>query len=337
MHPAEVMKIDTASESRSGWRVSREPCPEHASWAELGGRLFATPGWGTVAGALASQSLFLWSSEYGLGAVVPVFRRLGMRIGFLGFPVAGGDFDSMNGSEVIAYARSVAAAAKLDVVRVAQSQCAVGDVRATSVRPEVWIDNLQGWRVDGRKRLIKDLAFARRSAPDVELVDQDFDVAACFDLYRSIVSRHGGRARYNLEYFRALHSLAATSPLLDFVAAVSNGQVRGFAVRAVHGGVAHYLHGAADREGRRQGVSDLLLETLLERSRMDGCARFTFMASPWDQPGLLRYKQKWAEDSGVACVYDVSGSLSGRCAVLASSWQGRHDRRSARNSAILHS
>jgi hypothetical protein len=280
--------------------------------------------------------LFAWHGQRGLGVAVPVFRRAGMRIGFLGFPVAGADFDVMDVHELAACAAGIASHANLDLVRVAQSQCIDGDTKATSIRPEVWIDDFPEWRLADRKRLLKDLAFARRSATDVELADQHFDAAGCFELYASTVSRHGGQIRYNVEYFHALHRLAMSSSSVEFVAAVEGEKVRGFAVLAVHGGVAYYLHGAIDAAGRRQGISDLLLERLLTLGQLAGCARFTFMASPWNQPGLLRYKQKWGGVSGFARVYDFAGSLAGRGAMLVSSWQGRHDRRMARSASNHH-
>lgn len=323
------MKTIASDDLTTGWHISLDAHPDHMIWAEHGGRLFAMEAWAQVLRALGAEPVFAWHPLRGLGAVVPVFRRFGLRVGFLGFPVAGEDFDTVDGGDLMRCAAGIALAARLDYVRTTQSLRKRTDVQAIAGRPEVWIENLKNWRLADHKRLRKDLSFARRSAPTLELVQSGFDPNACFQLYASTVVRRGGQQRYGSEYFEALQSLATESSLLGFFASVEAGVVRGFAVVAMHGGLAYYLHGAVDEAGRRQGVSDMLLEQLLNYAHTAGATRFTFMSSPWEQQGLLLFKRKWADTAGLSVTYDHAGSLLGCCAVLASRWQHRYDRHRA--------
>jgi len=320
---------DTTNDLDTGWQVASEPHADLTVWAERGGRVFATAAWGTVVRTLGAEAQFAWHAARGIGAVVPIFRRLGLRVGFLGFPVAGVDFDALDGHELARCAAGIAAAARLDVVRTTQSMRMQIEGTAISGRPEVWIEDLQHWQLDAHKRLRKDLAFAYRSAPALELVQRGFDAFACFELYLATVMRHRGQQRYAAAYFAALQALAQKSDLLGFFAALEGMTLKGFAVVALHGGVAHYLHGAVDAAGRRQGVSDVLLERLVAFGRDAGATCFNLMASPWEQPGLQQFKQKWGDTAGLSVTFDHAGSLAGRGAVLASRWQRRHDWRQA--------
>lgn len=316
---------DVSNNLGEGWQASTAVHADSSLWAER--NLFATPVWARVLTTLDATPVFVWHARRELGIVVPVFRRLGLRIGFIGFPIAGPDFDAMPWDDLRACARGVASAVRLDIVRMTQSLRHRNDTRAVAARSEAWIDDLQHWRLADHKRLRKDLAFAYRSVHEMEWNDRGLDAKACFDLYATTVTRHGAQQKYTPAYFAALQAAARESPSLRFFTAVDgSGGVRGFAVVALHGGVAYYLHGAVDAACRRQGLGDMLLEKLIAYALQAGAVRFTLMASPWEQAGLLQFKRKWADTRGLSVTYDVGCSLAGRCAVLASRWQLRHDR-----------
>lgn len=318
---------DVSNDLGEGWQALTAMPADSSLW--MGRDLFATPVWARVLTTLGAAPMFAWHARRELGVVVPVFHRLGLRIGFIGFPIAGPKFDAMPWHELRACATGVALAVHLDMVRMTQSLRQQNDTRAVAARSEAWIDDLQQWRLGDHKRLRKDLAFARRSAPELEWNDRGVDAKGCFDLYATTVARHGAQQKYTPAYFAALQQAARESPSLRFFTAVDGKVVRGFAVVALHGGVAYYLHGAVDAVYRRQGLGDMLLEKLIAYAQRAGAVRFTLMASPWDQAGLLQFKRKWADASGFSVTYDVGFSLPGRCAVLASRWQLRHDRRQA--------
>lgn len=322
-----------ADDLRVGWQISAQAHPDHARWAHCGGRLFATTAWAKVLATLGAEPLHAWHPGRGVGVVVPVFRRFGFRIGFLGLPWAGAEFDAMPAGALAQCAAGIAATARLAFVRVTQGMQMQLDSRAAGVRPEAWIADLPSWRLTDHKRLRKDLAFARRATREMELVDRGFDAEVCHALYAATVARNSGTARYGSGYFVALAALAIDDPLLAFFVAKEGSRIRGFAVVALHGKVANYLHGAVDAEGRRQGVSDLLLERLVSFARDARMQRFTLMASPWTQPGLLRFKEKWADRKGLSVTYDYGYGLLGTCAARASRWRSRKDRIAATHAA----
>lgn len=317
--------------SPSDWRVSEAIDPAQAEWAEREGYLFATAGWAAVLRALDAEPRFAWSPAPGLGIVVPVFRRATARVGFLGFPLAGAAFDSWGASDLRAAALALARDARLDVVRVNRSFASAFDPDATSARPEVWIKQLQAFTTTEHKRLRKDLALARRSQGETRLTDRCSDPGRCFELYAETVREKRGTLRYGRAYFEALRSLADASERLRWWSVIEpEGNLRAFAVLALDGPVGYYLHGGVDAAGRRQGLSDRLLERLVDDAREAGCGRFNLLASPWEQPNLVRFKKKWGRDGGLSLTYDVPNGPKGRAVAAAARWQARADRRRAR-------
>jgi hypothetical protein len=155
------------------------------------------------------------------------------------------------------------------------------------------------------------------------------DADVCYRLYAAAIRSRRGNLRYSLDYFRSIVRVAETTSLLRHLTAVdADGNIRGFAVLAIHGPCAYYLHGAADDKGKREGVTDLLLEAMMQQA--GGCVRFNLMASPWDQPGLSRFKRKWSDRRGLAVTTDFAGSVLGKTARSVLRWRSRHEREAAR-------
>jgi GNAT superfamily N-acetyltransferase len=114
-----------------------------------------------------------------------------------------------------------------------------------------------------------------------------------------------------------------------FLARDVDGSLRGFAVLAIDRDVGYYLHGASDARGKREGVADLLLESLVTTARTQGARSLSLMASPWEQRGLIRFKQKWGDTTGLCVTNDVATGPIGMAARAVSWWMGRGDRQSA--------
>lgn len=274
--------------------------------------------------------MYAWNPEIGVGAMVPVFSRHGIRVGFFGFPVLGQPWDDLPIAEAKDAASQLVTALGLHVLRFTGSMMRAPDPSMTAARPEVWIEDLQSWSPGASKRLRKDLAFARRSSRGVRVGSTCEDALACYRLYEATVKSHAGKTRYTPSYFSRLNALAETQEGLKVFTAVGDaGIMRGFAVLAMHGSIAYYLHGAADEVGRRCGVSDLLLEMLVLRAREMGASKLSLMSSPWEQVGLVKFKQKWGEERGLSVTYDSSDGFVGACIRLAIRWQARCDRRAA--------
>jgi len=205
---------------------------------------------------------------------------------------------------------------------------------AVAARQEVWCEGADIEAVLDSKRVKRDLAYARRSSPGTRIIgaaDYEYDGRDMHALYATAVSAHGGALRYGAPYFSALGQLARSSPMVRVFLAreEENVALRGFAVLGIHAGVGYYLHGAVDEAGRREGISDLLLHRLMECAIEVGCSRVTLMASPWTQPGLIKFKSKWGTQRGLSLTYDMGVSALGTFARVGTLWLGRHDRRAA--------
>ncbi|MFC3813561.1 GNAT family N-acetyltransferase [Lysobacter sp. GCM10012299] len=292
------------------WEVSTTPSAAHEQWAKEGQFLFASRQWAHVLEGLGCTTVFAWHHELECGVVVPVFRRGPLRVAFLGFPIAGECFDALNAAQFEALQHALAGDLRCDLVRGVRSQALEPGPGAL---PEVWIDDLQAWPGSRGKRIAKDLAFAARAGGGRQPVESFADGAVAYALYQQTVLGHGGRLRYTNEYFHRLLALAGQSSLLT-AAAMQDGTSRtsAFAVTARHGRVAYYLHGAVEPSARACGDGDVLLARLIENARKGGALSFSLMASPRDQPGLVRYKSKWGDHQGFTNTHDVGRGLLGR-------------------------
>ena len=310
-----------------GWCVSALPPDDYSQWAQDSGLLFAMPIWSKILLALGAEPLFAWNSTRRIGALIACFRYGGFRIGVLGFPVAGEPWDAMELADLTNCTTCIGKLADFDLLRVNRSMTASYDSIVTSARPEARIKNLALWRSGGSRRLRKDLAFARRANPALEIVSGSVNPAACFGFYSATIKQRGGRLRYNEDYFESLAQATELTNRLAMFTALDAGQdIRGYAALAIHGSVGYYLHSGVDAKGKREGVTDLLLESIVITAREAGCVRLTLMASPWEQSGLVRFKQKWSEQQGLASTYDFAFGVAGHCGRLVSRWIARDDR-----------
>lgn len=312
------------------WRILEKPSNSYSNWAQESGSLFAMPVWSNALVALGAEPMFAWNPGYGVGALIAHFRRGPLHIGVLGIPVAGEYWDKMDPAGFAYNVMHIGKLARLDLLRVSRSMAQHNDSGAISARPEVWIDDFLQWKPAMSKRLRKDLAFAHRSNPRLAIVDHCADPIACFQLYAATISQRGGRLRYTERYYKNLTGIAKrTDRLRIFSAFDADQSMRGFAVLALHGSVGYYLHSGVDAKGKREGVTDLLLEAIVIAAREAGCTRLTLMASPWEQPGLVRFKRKWGNRQGLSSSYDFAFGVVGRCGRLLSGWMARSDRHEA--------
>jgi len=126
-----------------------------------------------------------------------------------------------------------------------------------------------------------------------------------YKLYAQAIMRHRGRIRYTLPYFRELVRLAASSHQLYCLLAMHNEKIAAFLVMAIEGDTAYYLHGANDRELSRLCPSDLLLYHAIHEAKELGLSSFNLMASPQNQPSLVRFKEKWGSVTKPQTTYDI--------------------------------
>ncbi|HKE49384.1 MAG TPA: GNAT family N-acetyltransferase [Rhodanobacteraceae bacterium] len=282
-------------------RWSDEPDAAYRDWLQRSGAVFADPAWADpVARSLGSRVLYGFHAKRGEGVAVHLFRRLGVTVAFAGLPItpkwlADASVRELEipGAELVRYNFSTLAA----------NVAASCDERAVE-QPESVIPDLGAWPVRGARKIRKDRAFAQRSG--LRLDDLDASHAPDVDaLYRATVTRHRGRLRYGVDYFRTIIGLAATNPRVAARGAFDEaGRVGGFAIFALDGTIAHYLHGGVAIEARARGASDLLLGDALDGMIARGAHSATLLPSPATQAGLLAFKRKWAEADGTWLTID---------------------------------
>lgn len=313
------------------WIVTTTPCDAHRAWQSRPGHFLDSAEWAVVLQSLGARVHYAWNERSARGALVPVFRRGGVRAGILGFPVAGSHWDACFADVLRQLASSIARQACLQILRLNLCRQGAAERGVSGVRPNHWVMDLQACFPEHSKTLRRDIAFATRSATRHGLVEVPPSGVALHALYAgTVLSRHG-RVRYSEAYFDALARAAAGSSGLDvFSHGLPTGDILGFAVLAVHDGVGYYLHAAAAEQGRRMGLSDLLLQRLVTRARESGCHTLDLMASPWEQPGLLRFKRKWSSHNGFAVTYDCTRGIVGRLAGWVARRAGEADRQRAR-------
>lgn len=311
------------------WRVNRLPGRDHIEWARREGYLFSYEEWGELLATLGAVPMFAWNIRDGYGLAVPVFRLLGNRIGYLGFPVAGELLDGIPQHELHELSVAVSKKSGTVMARAVRSISISMDKSVTSLLPEIRIENLQSW-TPGNKKLRRDLSFARRKASPTAVCQDPVTAGACFELYRETLRRHGGKARYTKEYFVRLVALSERTDLVRvYTVSLGAGTLDGFAVMARNGRTAYYLHGAVSDAGRAAGASDLLLEQVALHAQTSGCDLLSLMASPWSQPGLVEFKKKWGNEQGIVVTHDFALGKRGRVLRTLARWAGRQDRRSA--------
>lgn len=280
-----------------GWQ---ELCDESAA-------VFNSPAWQEVL-----ESSFNCSSVYASdgrnGAAITIFSAGPFSVGYLGFPTGSFVGDPASLDALVARLASDRPVSGLTCVRIPVSAFGDGvDLNCAAVsNPETAITDLQQWDLMGvSKNLRRDIRKAERSGLTVERTDRASHAKALYDMYESAVKHHGGSLRYNTAYFSAVIELAAHDERINVFVAKQDHDIIGFAIIVHHGDIAFYLHGGAIAELRSLSPSDLILAQAIAAAREAGCSTFNFMASPANQPTLVRYKEKWGANTRSLKTYTV--------------------------------
>jgi hypothetical protein len=275
------------------------------------GLVFGSPGWQQLLHAgFGCDSVYAWNGAE--GAAIAAFAAGPFSIGYLGFPAGSVLGHPEVLADMLAGMRG-SAAVRLTCLRIPVSPFGgEADVRAPFVEnPETAITDLQSWdlmRVS--KNLRRDIRKAGRSGLEIEHTTDAKLAPTLFGMYESAVRHHGGSLRYNQVYFGGLLELAAHDPRVRVYIARQDSDVAGFAVVIYDAGTACYLHGGSTAEFRQLSPSDLILSEAITAARDAGQAVFNFMASPADQPSLVRYKEKWGAETRPLRTYTVPLSLT---------------------------
>jgi lipid II:glycine glycyltransferase (peptidoglycan interpeptide bridge formation enzyme) len=287
--------------------VSSTPPPGWQDLCESSSAVFGTTDWQQVLeSSFSCRSVYV--SDGRNGAAVTAFKVGPFSVGYLGFPAGGltGNADVLE--SILATLETAGRSAGLTCVRVPVSAFAANaSFKLTSVsNPETAIADLQQWDLMGvSKNLRRDIRKAERSALSVERTTDYSLGPTLYGMYESAVKHHGGSLRYNAAYFSAVLELAARNQSVNVYLAKLDHDVIGFAVIVYHGSTAYYLHGGATPGARQLSPSDLVLSKAIAAARSAHCKMFNFMASPTDQPTLVRYKEKWGAETRPLRTYTV--------------------------------
>lgn len=297
------------------WDSSANAADKAEAWARESGAYFTSARWGHVLRALGCSCHQVWCDSTSSGGLVPVFRWGPFRAGFLGFPVGLPGIDELTDPRETEAANLLGGQLGVDVIRASRSDVA-DQARGGIALPDVWLDDIQSWNGAINKRLVRDLAHARRAAQGIRISCMPPKASDFHSLYSHTVRAHGGRVRYPPGYFaRLFEASLAGDPIMVVKAEAPSGELLGASVLAVDLGVGYYLHSAVASSARGLGVSDLLLNQLIGMAKDSGARRFNFMASPAGQPGLVRFKQKWGGRRSLVVTKDHGVSLIGRAVV----------------------
>lgn len=272
------------------------------------GALFGSRGWQKMLES-SFRCRTIYASSKDTGLAITVFTAGPFRIGYAGFPVGNaiGNIDSIAG----VFAELRKSGLRVTPVCVRLPVSAFGPTTRLDLpaqtNPETAIIELQDWDLASvSKNLRRDIRKAERSGLLVHETTEAAIGNELFDIYSGTVQRHGGSLRYSANYFRALIELAESRQRLRVFLARSGSDIAGFAVTARHENTTYYLHGGANTAYRQHSPSDLLLSNAILLAKQDGSECFNLMASPFDQPTLVRYKEKWGGETRNLLTYTLA-------------------------------
>jgi len=258
--------------------------------------------------------------RYGLGAEIrridegssrpfsiPIFQKGPFRIVYPGFPV---------GAIPMEYCRLLEDPTGLDdrvgpwhMVRIWQSTvlnpCQTRR-HTNSMVVETTIPDLHSWDPARLSSAIhRNLKKANRSGLRIEPAEKS-DSSRIYALYHATIRRKGGNLRYTESYFQALIDASRKqNDIQVHTARTPDRKIASMLVCAYHRGRAFYLHGATDAGCSSMRPADLLMFNAIDRAKAQGMTAFSFLPSPREQSGLIRFKEKWGGTSMENPAHDI--------------------------------
>ena len=254
------------------------------------------------------RTVYGWNAETETGIVITIFKAGPFRIGYVGFPKGGVLGKHGINEECILAVSKARFPFPLHLLRIPCSSFDkknVFDLDAVTT-PETAIVDLQRWKVSSVPKLSRYVKRANRSG--LKVIDASpvlLQGQNCYRLYKETIRRNDGNLRYNKDYFNELIELSHIQSNVRCLLAFLQDELAGFIVIVMHKQTAYYLHGASKVSLRRYCASDRLLFKGIVWAKEMGMNCFNFMASPNDQPSLIRYKEKWGGITRNQYVYEL--------------------------------
>lgn len=279
----------------SQFTYSSNPPGHWQTLCENSDTFFASEDWQKLLRAsFGCKTIYGSSSDSGL--VISSFKAGPFSVGYLGFPtgrVIGVRDTLQNTASALRAASEITLPVCLRIPLSAFSNPPHLETPFVT-SPETAITDLQNWdSMAVSKKLRRDIRKAEKAQFEIAAADVPALGETLFRIYENTVRRHRGSMRYTLKYFTGLQRLQRTNDAIRIIVAKKDDQIAGFAATVRDGLTSYYLHGGTDDRFRQNGPSDLLIQRAIHLAKNDGCEIFNLMASPTDQPMLVRYKEKW--------------------------------------------
>ncbi|MDH3299490.1 MAG: GNAT family N-acetyltransferase [Acidimicrobiia bacterium] len=174
--------------------------------------------------------------------------------------------------------------------------CATGDVDAA---PTAWEETEADpmWTALSPKAR-QNIRRARRSGVEVGLAADQPALTEFRLLHQRLRRRKYGLLAQPQTFFDALHTHFGPDRLSVVSAGVDGRLVAGVLLLR-HRDRAYYKFNASNADGWATRANDLVMWAALRQARRWGCGRLDLGVSDLDQPGLVRYKDKYATGRGV--------------------------------------
>ena len=282
-------------------------------WDDLCNRndaVFGTTSWQSfLESSFGCRTIYGSNDEQGVA--VTVFKAGPFEVGYLGFPAGTTIGPAVDLRALLSDFLGSSLGGKPVCIRIspsAFSRSADLDLKFVQ-NPETAIVDLQGWDcMSVSKKLRRDIRKADKSGLIPVEISDPAQGDAIYRMYEETVRRHQGSMRYTREYFEGLIRLSLTNDRVRIVGVSTEERLAGFAVTIRDRGTSYYLHGGTDPALRHLCTSDLLIRDVTSQARSDGSDCFNFMASPQDQPMLVRFKEKWGATTRQLNTYTLRSS-----------------------------
>lgn len=266
---------------------------------------------------------YLLAPDLNAYAAVNLFPFGPLRIGYLGFPIGLCAFNCTDASALMSALCDLEHPVGFDLLRCSISEFDHHPMPGGYAHkvPETTILDLGSWKLETLpKRTRRDVYRARREGFQLLSLESSKHAPEIHHLYVQTVRRHGGAPKYNLAYFEALLSLASRAKeAMRIFAAARGGRIVAFLCAVISGDTAYYLHGASDRIYGRF-ASDFLQYHAICWTQAQGAKCYNLLGSPPDQPGVVRFKEKWGGVTRGRYVYEIPFSRLGSRLIRMGQW-----------------
>lgn len=276
--------------------------------------LFDSAAWAAAIACLGARCWLGIDRDKNRRITLFVWQKGPVRVGYLGFPISPAwlltDWDWQSRD-------SMPLPERIDLLRWNFSTIGTSVVASPLgiSQPESTIPDLSAWPLRNQRKIRKDLALGVRHG--VTLCNATIeDVATLFSIYEQTISRHRGRLRYNLDYFKTLTLISAGCEDVQVRLARDQQKTIGFCITVRQADRGYYLHAGVAEGCRHLGAADLLANDAIRWAISKNCKSFSMMASPQDQPGLHKFKQKWSEVDGQWTTISIPHGVLGRLTKL---------------------